>query len=183
TANPASFDVSRVGMQVVDPDPDHPSKPTFGVGGFHSPAGGNNTASPADPNRYMNLDVQATSAGAPLYYAEAYFEDNPATLQRGYFNPGCVDLTPATPTVLDLSLDACTTTGKAAIKQVDAGVMSNGFHNLIVRVVDVFGHSSSTSQSIEVLNNVDLGTATRTLSIGTSGINSPQGTTNNNNGG
>jgi len=180
-SSPVSFDVSRVGMQVVAAGA---SKPQFGVGGVRSPVGGNTKATdPEDPNRYLNLDVQATSPGAPLYYAEAFFSDNPGGIKRGYFG-GCTDLTPTTPTVLDFALGACSTNGNAAISKLDAGaITTNGVHTLIVRAVDVLGNTNEVKQDLEVLNNVNLGVSSQTLSIGTSGIGNTQGTGNNTGGG
>jgi hypothetical protein len=181
-ANGVSFDVSRVGMRLTESTADDGGNPHNAVGGTRTPVGGiTDPNQPVDDGRFLHLDIQATDGGAGLYYAQAYFEGQPVQTQYFAAGAGCQDMTPATPSV-DLAYGAVCPTVSSAKMTVDAGVLPNGFHKLIVRVVDVLGHVKEFSQNTEVLNNVDRGSSSQSLNIGTSGINTTPGSTNNNGG-
>jgi hypothetical protein len=186
-ASGVSFDVSRVGMRLTESTTDDGGKPHVAVGGTRTPVGGitDKTKLPnpdiPDPARYLNLHIQATDGGVGLYYAQAYFDGQPVQTQYFAEDTGCKDLTPGTASV-DLAYGSTCPTVDSADMTVDAGVLPNGFHTLIVRVVDAAGHVKEITQDTEVLNNVDRGSASQSLSIGTNGINTTPGSTNNNGG-
>ena len=170
----ASVLINRVGMKVTEvAGPSGDSKPQFAIGGIRNPAAGK-----------LTLDIRATDAGVGLKMAEAWFEGQQAAATSANFDGAkCNELTPGDGTV-DLPLDAdCMKVTPEGLKlDVDAGPLSNEDHTLVVRVWDWAGNFTEKKQVLTVLNNPDLGTATRTLSIGTSGINVPTNPNANNNG-
>jgi hypothetical protein len=172
--NAPSLNVSRLGMQVTEVGD---AKPKFAVGGVRNPAAGT-----------LELDVRATDSGIGLKDAVAYFDGQPIPARTPF--PGgtnCTELTPGDATV-DLPLDAdCpkVTSPNGLSLKVDAGSLPNNDQILVVRVWDWAGNMTEQSQVLTILNNPDLGTATRQLSIGTAGINAgttPNGANNNNGG-
>jgi hypothetical protein len=183
---PASVKVTGAAIKVVEANGDTAASdtetaPQIAVGGKNSPT-----------SETMHLDIQATDTGLGLSYAEAYFANAANTavvgprITQSFITSdyaSCKDLTPGTPTV-DLALGAiCPTVGNAKIDYPTRSV-PNGLYTLIVRVVDVTGRETIFKDGgsypiVEVANDPDLGQRTQQLSIGTSGIATPVGGTNN----
>jgi hypothetical protein len=171
SATPATLDIGRIGMKVLDDVP-----PSIAVG---------NSRSPAD--KTLNLDVHGNDAGSGLYKAEAFV--NGAKVNEKLFNSAaseCRDLTPNDARV-DMPLTAsCVHVGPVPDNlPVDTTVFPDGTYELAVKVTDWAGNASTHTNTIEILNHVDLGTNTQQLNIGTSGVQTPQPNqnTNNNNSG
>ncbi len=197
-----SVTFSKAGLQVVETNEqdavasETEGAPKVAVGGKSNPAAGD-----------IKLDVKATDPGVGLDFAEAYLANAgntalvSAPVRQKFADTNaawasCKDLTPATPTVIDLPLGAvCPTVANAGltIPTKDAAgnlLYPNGNYTLIVRVVDLSGRETifrdgSALPAVQLLNNVDLGSPSQTLNIGTSGLATTPGATNtgaNNNG-
>jgi hypothetical protein len=164
---PAQLDFGRIGMRVIDA-----KAPKAAVGGFRSPASGT-----------LELDFAASDEGLGLAYAEAGIVGQP--MKREYFNTACRDLTEGGN--IDLPLAAVETDGpceKVARKtvSVDTTSVADGDQKIAWRVVDLAGNvwpaAGTEPTSFSVLNNVNLGTNTQTLNIGTSGTTTPAANNN-----
>ncbi len=165
---PVSVSVGRVGLKVTDN-----AIPSVAVGGLRSPASDN----PA-----INLDVRANDIGTGLNTAEAFV--NGTKVAEAAFSPdSCRELTPGDATV-DLRLDAgCTHVGAVSLPIRTADFPDGPGYVVEVRVTDFAGNVGVQTNTIEILNKVDLGTNVQQLNIGTSGVQTPQGQNNNNNSG
>jgi hypothetical protein len=177
---PVSVFVSRVGMRVSEivPQDAKDTAPKFAIGGLTKPAA-------ADAQGNITLDIRATDAGMGLRDAVAWFDDQTAT-PKSFGGTNCTELTPNDASI-DLPLDAdCPKVGNVSLTaKAGPSFLSNADHTLYVQVTDWAGHTTRVSEVVPVLNNPDLGTFTRTLSIGTSGIttNPNQNGANNGSGG
>ena len=168
---PAMLDISRVGMQVSETG--DAQAPTFAVGGTRSPAAGT-----------LSLDIHANDPGVGLNWAEAGIDGTVLARSR-FAAANCDDLSPESETV-DLPLDNdCPNVDSVGIDVATTG-LPDGNYTLVVRVADWAGNVTEQRSPVEINNNVNLGTNTQTLSIGTSGSTTPnanQNAANNNNGG
>ena len=162
-SSPAHLDIGRVGMKLIDK-----RAPKAAVGGFRSPA-----------SETLALDFAASDEGVGLDYAEAGIVGQP--MIKVPFNSECRDMSPGDGTI-DLPLSALGNNGvcekvKHATVNVDTRAVADGDQQIQWRVVDLAGNvwpaSGMETTSFSVLNNVNLGTNTQTLSIGTSGTTTP----------
>ena len=187
-ASPASVDITSVGLKVAEPDN---ALPTVAVGGTRNPTGGTIGVLDAqgNPTTEMRLDVRGTDSGVGLKSAKAFWEgvgEDLAPAANGNYNgagtsyPDCVDLD-VTNSAADLPLGANCAHSSSLTLKTDTAKIPNGDHTLVVQVTDWAGNMTEQKFAETVINNPDLGTNTQTLSIGTSGINSQQGSTNNSN--
>jgi hypothetical protein len=155
---PATLDVSRVGMKVSETG--DVQAPTFAVGGTRSPAAGT-----------LNLDIHANDPGVGLNWAEAAIDGAPVTRKR-FAASNCDELTPEDATV-DLPLgNDCPNVDQVGIDVVTTGI-PDGNYTLVVRVADWAGNITEQRSPVEINNNVNLGTNTQTLNIGTNGTTNP----------
>jgi hypothetical protein len=164
-AGPATLDISRVGMKVAETG--DAQAPTFAVGGTRSPAAGT-----------LSLDIHANDPGIGLNYAEAGIEGTVLARSR-FAAANCDDLSPDSATV-DLPLgNDCPHVKQVGIDVATTG-LPDGNYTLLVRVADWAGNVTEQRSPVEIANNVNLGTNTQTLSIGTSGSTTPNANANNN---
>jgi hypothetical protein len=205
-STPASVKVTGAAMKIVESTAAEVSvSPHLALGGKSSPAAGDMNLDVRATDAGVGLDYaeaylananNTAVVGSRVRYRFA--DADPTTYA------GCRDLTPGTPTV-DLPLGAvCPTVGNTpAVKEPGAlkidtlakdgannPVYPNGIYTLIVRVVDMAGNETifrdgADFPKVEILNNPNLGQSSQQLSIGTSGIATTPGATNNgnNNGG
>ncbi|HEY6890344.1 MAG TPA: hypothetical protein VI300_21245, partial [Solirubrobacter sp.] len=168
---PATLDISRLGMKVAETGDSQ--APTFAVGGTRSPAAGT-----------LKLDIHANDPGVGLNWAEAGIDGTVLARQR-FAASNCEELTPGDGTV-DLPLgNDCPNVEATQIDVATTG-LPDGNYTLVVRVADWAGNITEQRSPVEINNNVNLGTNTQTLSIGTSGSTTPnanQNAANNNSGG
>jgi hypothetical protein len=168
-ADPVSVNVSRVGLKVTDN-----AAPTIAVGNLRSPA-----------PKALTLDVRSNDAGSGVAYAAAYIDGNQVTPNIPFGGENCAELTPGDATT-DLPLDAsCTHVGRVDVPIDFEPFADRPGYTLTVKVVDWAGNEASYTSTIEILKNVNLGTSTQTLNIGTSGVltpPTPSRNTNNNSG-
>jgi hypothetical protein len=166
TTGPATLDVSRLGISVSDT-----TAPTFAVGGSRSPVAGD-----------MVLDIRANDGGVGLRYAQAFLLQAQEPIQKSFTATNCADMTPDD-AVVDLPLvNDCKHVDNIGITVPTAGV-ADGYYTLVVRVADWAGNVGEQTSTVEVNNNVNLGKASQTLSIGTSDNTPPNVVANTNNGG
>jgi hypothetical protein len=168
-AAPALLDVSRVGLKVTEAG--DAVGPTFAVGGTRSPAAGT-----------LDLDVRANDPGVGLQWAQAYIEGTAPPAPTRFAASNCDELTPGDATI-DLPLD----NDCPHVSNVGVSVNTNTpatpdatNYTLVVRVADWAGNVTEQRSTVEVANNVNLGTNTQTLSIGTSGSTTPNVVANTN---
>jgi hypothetical protein len=83
------------------------------------------------------------------------------------FGGDCADLSPASPRA-DVSLLATCPSVAPAQLSFDTRPFADGVHTLVIKVFDAAGNETDQTRTLEVANHVDLGSATQTLTIGTS---------------
>jgi hypothetical protein len=172
----ATLKVSRVGLQVTDT-----IKPQFAVGGWSSPFANPRDAKPE--NDYRELDIAATDGGTGLRYAEAWLAGMAPVRAPFEGANNCEDLTPGDESIDLKSNNDCMRVGHARPK-INTKLVEDSPHQVLtVKVVDWAGNESITQLPTEVLNKIDLGTHTQTLSIGTSGLQENPSPNNGNSGG
>lgn len=141
--------------------------PEFAVGGYSSPAAG-----------VKNLEIVGTDSGTGLRYAQAWLQGGPVTpVDTARFTgdqssprEACNGLDKSgRPVSVPLDRE-CVHVGKAVVPLDTKAVADNPNQVLTVRAVDWAGNATVKTLPIYILNNVDLGSPTQTLSIGTSGI-------------
>ncbi len=180
-AGEGGVDVTHFAMRVSDD-----KAPTGAVGGWRSPA----SDTPA-----FNLNVQASDVGVGLKSATAFLDGVPVSTQM-FGDASCVELSPGSAQV-DLPYGAvgqndstagpvgCYGRGAVTLSVQTKAVPDGPNHTISVTVTDWAGNTTKLMDNVatEVLNNVNLGTNTQTLSIGTSGTTTPTTNANNNSGG
>jgi hypothetical protein len=132
----------------------------------------------------LSLDIHANDPGVGLNWAEASIEGTVPARTR-FAASNCDELTPGDDTV-DLPLgNDCPNVDSVKIDVATTG-LPDGNYTLLVRVADWAGNITEQRSPVEIANNINLGTNTQTLSIGTSGSTTPnanQNAANNNSGG
>jgi hypothetical protein len=184
---------SGVSLQYIAMRVSDDTAPTGNVGGWTDPASGT-----------LNLQVQASDAGVGLKSATAFLNGTPGPsvsfvakpLPEGQQRPAednekCEDLTPSDPSI-DLAYGAvgqdddvndgpieCLNRGTAIVPVDTKSVPDGKNYTIRVEVTDWAGNTTVVMPETptEVLNNVNLGTNTQDLQIGTAGIVTQQPST------
>jgi hypothetical protein len=150
------LDIGRIGLKVSDT-----SKPSAGVGGYHSPAAGE-----------LKLNFAANDSGSGLRYADAWVTGpaNGGLVRKAFTATGaCGDFTGGEASI-DMSIDAaCPHTDNVEVVVPLSSLPDGPGYTLNYRVVDWAGNEWTSSQPLEVLNKPNLGSPTATLQIGTTG--------------
>ena len=163
--------VSALAFRITDGAP-----PSGGVAGWRSPAAGT-----------LQMEVQGVDAGLGLRSATVLIDGQPVGSAR-YGDPECSDLSPETGTVdLPFNLVAqndillpqpatpvgCIGRGKVSIP-VDTTRVGDGDHRIAVDLTDVAGNTARVMDNATEIRNVIPATSnTRTLTVGSSGVNDP----------
>jgi len=122
----------------------------------------------------VNLEVKATDNGTGLAYAIASLDG--ATVRRDFAGgTNCRDLTPSTPNMIDMPMDAVCPTVDTVTLPLDTTQVTDGAHTLSVKTYDWSGRVSELTQAVNVNNHPNLGQSSQTLNIGTSAIPGQQG--------
>jgi hypothetical protein len=165
---PANLDVGRVGMKLTDT-----IAPTMAVAGYRSPAADENPSLKIPP---FELQFAVADRGVGVKEVSAWIS-HPAGGGPTYVGPvsraNCSDIVPGPGVELAYGND-CATGGTVTLPVRTKDVPDGEGYTINYKVVDWAGNETVESRPITILNTIDLGSATQTLSIGTSGT-SPQG--------
>jgi hypothetical protein len=188
TAGESSVRFSSAAFRVVESvngaaSSDEATAPKIAVGGVR-----NEMANDPKTGAGVNIEIRATDVGSGLSGAVVQLDDAAPQVQSFITGTNCYDLTPETPTVIDMPLDAACPTVETVTIPLNTTVVPNGAHRLRVGVYDYSGRytelrdeslSGDQRPVVNINNNPNYGSPTANLDISTGATNTPQGTNNN----